>query len=139
VGHSLLHPPQWSASVSVSTQSPPQSMVPSGHRHVPDEHTWPAGQALSQLPQWLALVMVSTQVVPQSVGVPAGHLSLVPPSDPHPAATRAAAVRARKTLFSNILAAFMVRSFPLSRPQSLENQLVHTPIPIFFKGKWTLV
>lgn len=59
---------QWAGSVAVSTQEPPQFVVPLGQSltHLPAAQAWSAAHGLSQPPQFAGLTLVSTQAVPHS-------------------------------------------------------------------------
>jgi hypothetical protein len=64
--HVLPHPPQFAASLAVSTQVDPQIVCPAGQAHVP-LHTCPPVHALPQPPQLAGSAAVSTHVPPHSV------------------------------------------------------------------------
>lgn len=63
----MVHEPQWSGSLEVSTHTPLQLVVPCGQPQVPLLHTWPAGQILPQVPQLSGSVAVLVQAPAQEV------------------------------------------------------------------------
>ncbi len=67
-GQALLQVVQWAGSLAVSTQDPPQFVVPPGQplTHLPFEQASVAPHGLSQPPQLAGLVLVSTQAEPHS-------------------------------------------------------------------------
>jgi len=71
--HTVPQTPQFVGSVVVSTQAPPQSVVPPTQfaPQLPLEHTWPPGQMVPHMPQLLESICVLTQAVPHSVVPPA--------------------------------------------------------------------
>lgn len=60
----MPHIPQSLTFVSVSTQTPPQSVEPDGQVHTPPEQDVPPLQTLPHVPQLLESVLGSTQSEP---------------------------------------------------------------------------
>jgi hypothetical protein len=69
----MPQPPQFAGSIDVSTQAPPQSVVPPPQfvAQAEFEQTWPLGQMMPHMPQLLESIVVSTQAVPHFVVPPA--------------------------------------------------------------------
>jgi hypothetical protein len=73
MAHAVPQAPQLAGSVAVSEQTPPHTIVPIGHAHVPMVQVRPPVHAIPQPPQFMLLASVFTQRVPQAVRV-AGQL-----------------------------------------------------------------
>jgi len=65
--HVVPQAPQFRKFACVSTQTPLHSDVPTSQAHLPAEHIWPEGQAVSQAPQLFMSLFVSTQAAPHCV------------------------------------------------------------------------
>ncbi len=67
-------PPQLRSLERVSTQAPPQAVLPAGHvtPQTPPEQSWLVMQVVPHAPQLVLLVRVSTHTPPQRVW-PIGH------------------------------------------------------------------
>lgn len=72
--------PQFAVLVSVSTQTPLQSVPPPGQPHVPDTHDEPAGQVFPHAPQFEGSELVLMHA-PSHAPVPAGHTHAPPTQD----------------------------------------------------------
>jgi hypothetical protein len=70
--HGRPQPPQFAASVCVSTHAVPQRVRPDGQSHTPPAHVWSVRHARLHPPQFAASELRSTQFVPQTV-CPLGH------------------------------------------------------------------
>lgn len=81
VGHAVSQSWQCAGSVVVSTQAPPQLVVPPGQllTHLPSEQAWSVAHGLSQPPQLAGLVLMLTQAVPHSAN-PGSQLAVHAPS-----------------------------------------------------------
>jgi len=65
--HAVPQPPQFCGSVPVSTQTPPQSVPPFGHSHVPLPQSWPPVQTTPHEPQLLESPFGFTQAPPHRI------------------------------------------------------------------------
>lgn len=70
--HFVLHAPQFSGSLLLSTQTPPQTICPLGHWQIPETHERPPVQTVPHVPQFASSVAVLTQSNPHAV-VPGRH------------------------------------------------------------------
>jgi hypothetical protein len=83
--HLVPHVPQFWGSSFVSTQFPPQSVVPPEHTMVqaPATQDWPVGHAMPHEPQFALSVVTDVQTVPHIVW-PVGQPIIIMPLSPPP-------------------------------------------------------
>ncbi len=118
------HAPQWALLVRVSTQAPPQSVVPVAHAQTPATHDCPVAQAFPHAPQFDALVFVSTQAPPQTdcpeaQHIPCTHDCPAPQEIPHALQCEALV----RTLVSQ-----PVESIPSQSPKPAAQAFPHAPL-----------
>jgi hypothetical protein len=85
VAQAFPQAPQFAGLVAVSTQVPPQSVVPVGQPQAPPMQTLPPLQVVPQAPQLALSDLVSTHEPPQLVRVPAQLAPQVPTEQTWPA------------------------------------------------------